>query len=248
MEHVAFLIESSGDLNKTVQRLRCMLNPESLVQRRRAGVQQRKSTGGLVTGADLADDRLLYSGGGSTELALDLLFDTCLPGSTITSGDVRDLTAPIWALAENTERQLAYARPQLCRFVWGKNLYFRGIVTHVAERLEYFSSTGLPRRSWLRLRMLRVMESAKPRDEFSLDQPMGDGTLNGATQKTLGERIEAVELTSSEYGQDEDGLRLDLVAANFYDGDAAMWRAIAHHNDLDDPTHFPPDYVLEVPR
>ena len=77
MERVAFLIEDTNE------RLGCLLNPESLVIRRRAGVRTRRSAGGLVTGADLSDDQLLYAGGGNTELTMNLLFDVSLAGSSI---------------------------------------------------------------------------------------------------------------------------------------------------------------------
>ena len=50
MERVAFLLERTGE------RIACLLNPESLVLRRRAGLRSRQSAGGLVTGAELADD------------------------------------------------------------------------------------------------------------------------------------------------------------------------------------------------
>ncbi len=80
MERVAFLIEDTGE------RIGCLLNPESLVVRRQAGVRARRSAGGLVTGADLADDQLLYSGGGNTELTMNLLFDVSLAGSSIADG------------------------------------------------------------------------------------------------------------------------------------------------------------------
>ena len=50
MERVAFLIEETG------QRLECLLNPETLVLRRTAGVAPRRSTTGRVTGAGMTDD------------------------------------------------------------------------------------------------------------------------------------------------------------------------------------------------
>src|SRR5947209_8164329 len=97
MERVAFLIEETGE------RLRCLLNPESLVMRRVAGIHPRHSAGGQVTGAGLTDDPLLYTGGGRTELELDLLFDLSLAGSSFTSDDIRDMTRPLWELAENAQ-------------------------------------------------------------------------------------------------------------------------------------------------
>ena len=44
MEHVAFLIEESGAT------LRCLLNPETLIVRRLAGVRTRQPTGGRQAG------------------------------------------------------------------------------------------------------------------------------------------------------------------------------------------------------
>src|SRR5438105_1692360 len=110
MERVAFLIEA------TSERIGCLLNPETLVLRRAAGVRPRRSAGGLLTGGQLTDDPLLYTGGGRTELELDLLFDTSLAGSTITTDDVRDLTGPFWALAENATGADGYGQPPLVRF------------------------------------------------------------------------------------------------------------------------------------
>ena len=69
MERVAFLIE------ETDQVLHCMLNPETLLMQRTAGIRSRRSASGPLTGASLADDPLLYTGGGRTVLELELLFD-----------------------------------------------------------------------------------------------------------------------------------------------------------------------------
>ncbi|WP_423225313.1 hypothetical protein [Candidatus Amarolinea aalborgensis] len=156
MERVAFLVE------ETNERLRCLLNPETLVLRRTAGVRPRQSTSGQVTGLGLADDPLLYTGGGRTELDLDLLFDVTLPGSSVTSEDVRDLTAPLWRLAENSQATAGASRPPLVRLIWGKSWNIPGIVVAVAERLEHFTAAGVPRRSWLRLRLLRVEAPTVP--------------------------------------------------------------------------------------
>src|SRR5918992_121849 len=95
MERVAFLLEETG------QRVGALLNPESVVVRRQAGVRRRRSVAGGLTGTALADDPLLFTGGGRTELELELLFDTSLVGSTMVSDDVQGLTRPLWELAEN---------------------------------------------------------------------------------------------------------------------------------------------------
>lgn len=154
MERVAFLIEDTNE------RLGCLLNPESLVIRRAAGVRPARSATGQLTGAGLADDPLLFTGGGRTELDLDLLFDVTFAGSTASTDDVRDLTGPLWRLAENTRSRDGFGRPAAARFIWGKNWNIPGVVVAVAERLEHFTPAGVPRRSWLRLRMLRVADTS----------------------------------------------------------------------------------------
>jgi hypothetical protein len=152
MERVAFLIE------ETDERIGCMLNPETLVMRRVAGVRPRRSATGQLTGEGLTDDPLLFTGGGRTELNLDLLFDVTLAGSSISTDDVRDLTVPLWELAENANRRDGFGQPPLVRFIWGKSWNILGIVLAVSERLESFTPEGVPRRSWLRMRMLRANE------------------------------------------------------------------------------------------
>jgi hypothetical protein len=153
VERVVFLIEDTNE------RLRCLLNPESLVVRRRAGVQPRRSLTGQLTSRDLTDEPLLFTGGGSTELQLDLLFDVSLAGSSIQGEDVRDLTGPLWRLSENSASETNYSRLTIARFIWGKSWNIPGVVTAVSERLEHFTQAGTPQRSWLRMRFVRVNEA-----------------------------------------------------------------------------------------
>ena len=150
MERVAFLIE------ETNERLGCLLNPEGLVMRRKAGVRARRSATGHLTGTGLTDDPLLFTGGGRTELQFDLLFDVQLGGSSVTDPDVRALTRPLWNLAEHAAGSEAQRGLPLVRFVWGKSWNILGAVVAVAERLEHFTQAGVPQRSWIRLLFLRL--------------------------------------------------------------------------------------------
>jgi hypothetical protein len=50
----------------------------------------------------------------------DLLFDVAVSGSNIQTEDVRDLTRPLWDLAENVAGDDGFGRLRLVRFVWGK--------------------------------------------------------------------------------------------------------------------------------
>ncbi|MGR9115882.1 MAG: CIS tube protein [Gammaproteobacteria bacterium] len=157
MERVAFLIEDSG-----VQ-LSCLLNPESVIVRRRAGIRPRQSSAGFISGHAGSDDSLIFTGGGVTSIDLDLVFDVSLAGSSIQSQDVKKLTRPLWQLAENSQNTGSQMQPPLCRFIWGKSWNILCVVASIAERFEAFNASGEPRRSWLRLRLLRVSGL----DEFS---------------------------------------------------------------------------------
>jgi len=244
MERVAFLIEETGE------RIGCLLNPDTLVIRRAAGVQTRRSGGGQLTGAGLSDDPLLYTGGGKTELEIDLLFDVSLAGSTVTTEDVRDLTRPLLGLAENTSGREGYKRPPLVRFVWGKSWNIPGVVAAVAERYEQFTAEGAPQRSWLRMRLLRVSE---PATNAGVVAPLNDSTTSQPVLTELPEGLEIPEEQISVHeilGGDADdqaaGERLDEIAAQQY-GDPAYWRLLAAFNDLDDPMRIPAGTALRIP-
>lgn len=72
MERVAFLVEGTGE------RITCMLNPEHIVQRRIAGLAPRRGGAGIVAGSAWSDSPLQHTGGGRTEIELQLLFDVNL--------------------------------------------------------------------------------------------------------------------------------------------------------------------------
>lgn len=237
MERVAFLLEQTGE------RLGCMLNPESLLVRRTAGVAARRSIGGALTGAALTDDPLLYTGGGSTELTLDLLFDVNLAGSSVQTEDVRDLTRPLWQLSESASTVDGFTVPPQVLFVWGKAWILPGVVVAVAERLEQFTVGGAPRRSWLRMRLLRVStpnERPTPPPAPSPEElVVPDDTQVAAVHEVVGgEAPEGAEGAPSE--------RLDTLAQRYY-GDPAMWRLIAAFNDVADPLRLDAGQVLRIP-
>ena len=96
MERVAFIVEDTGE------RIDCLLNPDTVVVRRHAGLRRRRTAGGIVTGTNLADDPLMATGGGRTELELELLFDVTINPTEPPIENVQDLTRRLWQLAENT--------------------------------------------------------------------------------------------------------------------------------------------------
>jgi hypothetical protein len=237
MERVAFLLEETG------VRLGCMLNPETVELRRLAGVRRRRSLQGPVTRPGMADDALLYTGGGTTELHLDLLFDVTVAGSSIETDNVRDLTRPLWQLAENASAGRPYARPPLVHFFWGMAWNIPGIVTAVAERLEYFTRGGAPRRSWLRLRMLRVAEPG-----LDTESPPPEVPLPERVMATAGpaEGMGVHEIRGGGPDPGTGGERLDQIAHAIY-GHSAFWRLLAGFNGVDDPLRLAAGQLLRLP-
>ncbi len=243
MERVAFLIEATGE------RLGCLLNPDNLVVRRSAGVRSRATAGGRLSGVGLADDPLLYTGGGRTELLVDLLFDVQIAGSTIQTDDVRDLTRPLWRLAENARDDEGFRQPPLVRFVWGKAWNVPGIVAAIAERLEQFTPAGAPMRSWLRMRLLRVGEEEAQSQEAPIDRglmaPDPDGPSIPEEQVTM-HRMLGGGTAGGTGGPTARGERLEDIAFTHY-GDPSAWRIIAAFNEIQDPARVPPGTVLRLP-
>lgn len=218
MERIAFILEHNDE------RLSCLLNPEQLVLKRRAGVKARQSLGGALTKDGLADDPLLFTGGGTTVIDFELLFDVALPGSTVQSEDVRDLTAPFWELAENAKNSEDRKQLAQVRFVWGKSWNIPGVVISVAEKFDRFTESGIPTRSWITMRFVRVMESASTRDALRYRHRFA-----AAPQKREDlpeEELEVHQVTGEE--------RLDVIAEKYY-GDPAMWKPLAEFNHIDDP-------------
>jgi len=238
MERVAFLIEHSGE------RVGCLLNPESLVLKRRAGIKSRRVGGDVVCGFNPDDDQLMLTGGGVTAFTLNLLFDVSLAGSSITTGDVRDLTGRLWALTENSRRENGRHRPPLCRFLWGKSWNIPAIVTSIAERLEYFDANGVPKRSWLRMRLRKVAIEPEARSTSGSVRARAD-LLPDSMTAGAGLQADTHVLLGSG-GAKGGGERLDQLADRYY-GNPGLWRLIAAYNGIDDPMHMDEGRSLGIP-
>jgi hypothetical protein len=242
MVRVAFLLEPGGE------RIGALLNPERLVMRRSAGLRPRRALGGAVAGGGPVDDPLLFTGGGTTEMLLELLFDVSLLGSSIETEDVRDLTQPLWRLAENSVAEGGFARPQRMRIVWGKRLNEPGVVVSIAERLEHFTESGAPRRSWLTMRLLRVDEATAEATPAPL-VPASGLTPEEVAEKLPPEAFEAHEVLGAGGAPGQPpvaGQRLDELAAQYY-GDPSLWRLVASLNGIADPMQIPSGTVLRLP-
>ena len=91
MERVTFLVERTGE------RIPCLLNPEMLEVRRSAGLVRRRSVGGGVIGNPRTDDPLVATGGGITEYELKLLFDVDLLAGQSDAGGIAPAAAAVAA-------------------------------------------------------------------------------------------------------------------------------------------------------
>src|SRR5258705_11247155 len=96
MERVAFLIDATGE------RIDCLLNPETFEVSRLAGVRPRGSASGQLVGAGLADDPLLFTGGGRTEMTLDLLFAADFVEEAVRPTDGGGLPRRLWMVPGNS--------------------------------------------------------------------------------------------------------------------------------------------------
>jgi hypothetical protein len=269
MERVAFLIESTGE------RIACLLNPESLTFTRQAGLRTRQGRAGTLIGSAPADDPLIVTGGGVTELALELLFDTELaasldPGTTLspdladalepavsTDGsmptpveppdpDVRDLTRPLWNLTEPFTGPGGASEPPLVRFIWGRAWNMPAVVTAVAEKLERFGAGGAPRRSWLTLRLRRVPDTVRP-EPSDLTDPLP--FTDDAPILWDGLDPELQDATYIEAIADGDGGTVTPLyqLADEHLGSPQSWPVIAAASGIEDPLRIAPGTVLVIP-
>lgn len=239
MERVAFIVDATGE------RIDCLLNPETIEVRRLAGIRAPVAGGDRLVGRGRADDPVHFTGGGRTELQLDVVFDVALVESAGAPQDVRQLTARLWNLAENSAQERGAARPPLVRLVWGKSWNVPGVVSAIAERFDAFSATGAPGRSWLRLKLLRVDE---PEDGAA--RTFDEELARSAAATPAAERPAAVQAVGAGgRGGDDAGLtgvRIDLLAAEAL-GSPMRWRELAAHNGVADPLDVAAGSVLAVP-
>lgn len=224
MERVAFLVESTG------QKIDCLLNPESVVVRREAGVQQRRLPGGPLIGAAVSDTPLIHVGGGMTEIDLDLLFDVSLLSGETAVVDVRELTKPLWDLAENETIDSISSILPFVWFVWGKYWRIFGVISTIAERLEHFTSEGIPRRSWLRMRMLRTPEPKIETDEATLPLPLRPDEVDSNFNGNI---LQDYQFSGGGGNRDlnvrDSAVRLDVTAFELT-GHAELWRWLVPSN------------------
>ncbi len=225
MERVAFILPGGAQLS-------CMLNPNSVLMRRRSGLAARTSGGESITGFNQAESSMLHTGGGTTELILELLFDLAVAGTPAQTTDVRQWTAPLWRLTQATRNPTGENRLPVIRLIWGKAWNIPGVIAEIAERLELFDQSGAPRRSLMTMRLVRTNDD----DDTMPDAPSMSSIELAAVERfskfTRGVEDNGANATTAP--EATVGLRADLAARLYY-GTESLWRLIAGPNGVADP-------------
>jgi hypothetical protein len=234
VERIVFLVEETGE------RVSCLLNPETVSIRRWSGVTELPFELSPLNANVLSDDPVALTGGGRTEIELDLLFDVDLEPSKPPVEDIRILTIPLWRLTENAVRVESLTCVPTVWILWGREWSILCVIEAIAERFDNIGPTGAPRRSWISLRARRVSDVT-----MTLDA----GTAGVPTTKPLAAPDAPIAVTATGDGRvvgGFEGVRLDLVAAQLL-GDPAQWRAISEANGIEDPMRVAAGTVLSAP-
>jgi hypothetical protein len=187
-------------------------------------------------------------------MLLDLLFDVTMSGMTTAVADVRTITERFWRLSENPAPGQGGGAPTRVRFIWGRAWNFPAVIASLSERLEHFDESGAPRRSWLRMRLLRaddpVVEAAPfaPADPL-LAQPETEESEEGeeAERYRLLSTVGAGPEVGGEDGAEPPPSNYLSNLADEVLGDARHWRVLASESDVDDPLRLPAGTVLRAP-
>lgn len=149
-----------------------------------------------------------FKGGGPVTLKLTLHFDTQRDGV-----DVRSHTDPLWQMmmiSDDTRNQNTNkSEPPPVAFEWGR-VYFKAIITDMAQKFTLFSETGVPLRCQVDVSLKQFADENDPAAQIP-GQPPGQGTTPSTTMV--------------------EGDRLDNVAA----ATGGNHRDIAEKNNINNP-------------
>lgn len=160
------------------------------------------------------------------------------PSTPLAITDVRDLSGPLWRLAENGAVDALTGGPPVVYFIWGAAWHVPCIALSIAERFDRFSPDGTPLRSWVRIHLRRTHlpeRTARARD-ISLTPRRPDAAAR--TEVSLPESVVLTDPTSSS--------RPDLICDSVY-GDLDLMHALLAFNDIDDFWSLEPGQVLATP-
>lgn len=218
-------MNATGDLVKLTitpekgQVLHVMFNPNSYSISKSVTWNAAGATGGKgETKREVNAPPLQFGGGGSRQLSLELFFDV-----TEQQGkDVREETDKI-AILTRINREIRGKRPPWCEVSWGGSALdfpFKGVITSLTQKFTLFNHGGKPIRATLSATFTEY--------------------LDPETDKRQSDPDYTTWLTKR-------GDTLSNIAAQVY-GNPTWWRAIAEHNDIDDPLHLKIGLRLSIPE
>ena len=207
---------STGELTKaylvnleTGEEIQCLFNPNEYSISKSNNWKEKSTRRGNVP-------RLEFTGGGPTELKLDLFFDTYEKG-----GSARDYVKDIISLTQISQSGSGDPEPPRCMFSWGTNFEFEAVITNISARFTLFRSDGTPVRATVSLTLKECKDPGVQKRQ------------NPTSQGTTGHKVWVVR----------PGDTINGIAAAEY-GDPTVWRVIADANDLDNPMDLQPGQIL----
>jgi hypothetical protein len=139
---------------------------------------------------------------------------------TSDGGSVSSATAVLWKAIRKPDPA---SPPPHVIFSWG-SFTFEAVVTDLSQKYILFREDGTPIRSIVTIGLNKV----KDESTFAGTNPTSGGFPNN--------KIHTIQ----------QGDRLDLLAAKYYKK-PTMWRYIAEHNDIDNPSDLTPGTRLFIP-
>jgi nucleoid-associated protein YgaU len=169
---------------------------------------------------------ILFHGGDSRQLSLELFFDTSIPvkrfGLTQIE-DVRRLTNKIVAL---TRIEAGETQPRVCELVWGNapsgsDFPFKGVITSLTQKFTQFTREGKPVRAYLSVNFREFLDPQLDKQKTSLPG-LGTRILRG-------------------------GDSFSQLAAELHHN-PKNWRQIAEANGIDNPLKIPIGKTMIIPK
>jgi hypothetical protein len=197
----------------------CLFNPTQLKM-----AKSNSWSSGNSKGRNAPD--LVFDGGASGTLSLELIFDTTNDGSAVTThtNKLAALMSVDTSLADYDEAT-NNGRPQWVKFHWGDMHTFKAVIASMDLTFTYFSSEGVPLRANVSLSLTQYEPEANW------------GPQNPTSGTPAPQRLHQVQ----------KGETLDRIAARHYK-DSTKWRLIAEANSISDPLALRPGSMLAIPR
>lgn len=130
-----------------------------------------------------------------------------------------------------------------------KSWNIRGVITHAAERLECFNGSGVPSRSWMKLRLRRVVEEETENGaafDWLASSETSMNLIDQMEQPPAGPHTPAAGFAGEQPETVLQNERLDLLARKYF-GNPALWRFIAVYNNIADPLGHAGNRVIIIP-